>query len=152
MVASLRHGLHPRHPADTRACRTSSQTVEGGRPMRNRGTILAFVLMSVCAYQTVRAADHIDGPRASADPSADITDVFTWMTPDASKVIIAIDLTRNATTDSRFSDAVVYATRTTSRSAFGGTAAAQIDVSCTFNVAQEVQCWVGDDAYVAGDA
>jgi hypothetical protein len=114
--------------------------------------ILAFVLMGVCAYQSVRAADHIDGPRASADPSADITDVFTWMTPDASKVIIAIDLTRNATTDSRFSDAVVYATRTTSRSAFGGTAAAQIDVSCTFNVAQEVQCWVGDDAYVAGDA
>jgi hypothetical protein len=120
--------------------------------MRNRGIIAALALASVFAYQTARAADHIDGPRASADPSADITDVFTWMTPDASHVILVIDLTRNATTDSKFSDAVVYATRTRSQATFGGAAAEQIDVSCTFNVAQEVQCWVGDKAYVAGDA
>jgi hypothetical protein len=110
------------------------------------------VLASVVGYQTARAADHIDGPRASADPSADITDVFTWMTPDAAKVIIAIDLTRNASTESKFSDAVVYAVRTTSSATFGGSAAAQIDVLCTFDVAQQVQCWVGDDAYVSGDA
>ncbi len=75
--------------------------------MRNRGLIVAVVLASVLGQQTVRAADHIDGPRASADPAADITDVFTWMTADAARVIIAIDLTRNATTDSKFSDAVV---------------------------------------------
>jgi hypothetical protein len=120
--------------------------------MRNRGVIVALVLASMCGVQSVRAADHIDGPRASADPAADITDVFTWMTADAARVIIAIDLTRNATTDSRFSDAVVYATRTTSSAAFGGTAAASIDVLCTFDVAQQVQCWVGDEAYVSGDA
>jgi hypothetical protein len=120
--------------------------------MQNRGLIVTLVLASICCYQTVRAADHIDGPRASADPAADITDVFTWMTADAARVIIAIDLTRNATTDSRFSDAVVYATRTHSSATFGGTTAAQIDVSCTFSANQEVQCWVGDEAYVAGDA
>lgn len=120
--------------------------------MRNRGLIVAVVLASVLGQQTVRAADHIDGPRASADPAADITDVFTWMTADAARVIIAIDLTRNATTDSKFSDAVVYATRTSSSATFGGTAADQVDVLCTFNVAQQVQCWVGDDAYVSGDA
>ena len=120
--------------------------------MRNRGLIVAVVLTSMFRYQSVRAADHIDGPRASADPAADITDVFTWMTPDAARVIIALDLTRNATTDSKFSDAVVYALRTSSSATFGGAAADQIDVLCTFNVAQQVQCWVGDDAYVTGDA
>src|SRR5690348_14138955 len=120
--------------------------------MRNRLLILALTLASICGYQRVQAADHIDGPRASADPAADITDVFTWMTADASKVIIAIDLTRNATTDSKFSDAVVYAARTVSSPAFGGTAAAPVDVFCTFSVGQQVQCWVGDKAYVAGDA
>jgi hypothetical protein len=114
--------------------------------------ILALTLASICGYQSVRAADHIDGPRASADPSADITDVFSWMTADAARVIIAIDLTRNATAESRFSDAVVYATRTVSSPTFGGTSAAPVDVLCTFDVAQRVQCWVGDDAYVAGDA
>ena len=120
--------------------------------MRIRGLVVALVLATMCGYQTVRAADHIDGPRASADPSADITDVFTWMTADAAKVIIAIDLTRNATTASKFSDAVVYATRTRSSATFGGAAADPIDVVCTFNTAQQVQCWVGDDAYVSGDA
>jgi hypothetical protein len=120
--------------------------------MRNRVLIVALTLASICGPFTVRAADHVDGPRASADPSADITDVFTWMTADAAKVIIAIDLTRNATSASKFSNAVVYATRTVSSPSFGGTAAAPVDVLCTFSVDQQVQCWVGDDAYVAGDA
>ncbi len=120
--------------------------------MRNRGLIVVLVLASMFVHRTVRAADHIDSPRASADPAADITDVFTWMTADASRVIIAIDLTRNATTDSKFSDAVVYATRTRSSASFGGAAAGQIDVLCTFDADQQVQCWVGDDAYVSGDA
>src|SRR5215510_12115394 len=50
-----------------------------------------------------RAADHADGPRASADPSADITDVFAWMSPDAGRLVLVMDLVRNATPTSRFS-------------------------------------------------
>ena len=120
--------------------------------MRNRVLILALTLASIGGFQTARAADHVDGPRASADPAADITDVFTWMTADASKVIIATDLTRNATAESRFSDAVVYATRTTSRASYGGAAGDPVDILCTFGTDQQVQCWVGDVAYVSGDA
>lgn len=99
-----------------------------------------------------RAADHADGPAASADPSADITDVFAWMSADANRVYLVMDLVRNASAASKFSDSVQYVFHTTSRPGFGGTAAAEVDVVCTFNTAQTIQCWAGKEAYVTGDA
>ena len=54
------------------------------------------------------------GRRRRPIPSADITDAFAWMTPDASKVILVMDLTRNADAGSRFSDSVQYVFHTTS--------------------------------------
>ncbi len=97
------------------------------------------------------AADHIDGPQASADPAADITDAFAWMTPDASRVILVMDLTRNANTGSRFSDSVQYVFHTTSSASYGGTKSADVPVICEFDPQQRVQCWAGD-SYVTGDA
>src|SRR5215471_21482537 len=75
---------------------------------------LAIVMM-LCLSQSSRSADHVDGPAASADPAADITDVFTWMSPDAQSVFLIMSLVRNATTASRFSDSVQYVFHTTSR-------------------------------------
>ena len=98
------------------------------------------------------AADHIDGPQASADPSADITDAFAWMTPDASKVILVMDLTRNADVGSRFSDSVQYVFHTTSSASYGGTKSEDVSVICQFDAQQRVECWAGDEAYVTGDA
>jgi hypothetical protein len=102
--------------------------------------------------QVVRAADHIDGPQASADPSADITDAFAWMTPDASKVILVMDLTRNADLGSRFSDSVQYVFHTTSRASYGATPSADVPVICQFDPQQRVECWAGNQAFVTGDA
>ena len=102
--------------------------------------------------QSAWAADHIDGPQASADPSADITDAFAWMTPDASKVILVMDLTRNADVGSRFSDSVQYVFHTTSSASYGGTPSADVPVICQFDAHQRVECWAGDEAFVAGDA
>lgn len=98
------------------------------------------------------AADHIDGPQASADPSADITDVFAWMTPDASKVILVMDLVRNADVTSRFSDGVQYVFHTTSSASYGGAKSAEVAVVCQFDPQQRIECWAGDEAYVTGDA
>jgi hypothetical protein len=98
------------------------------------------------------AADHIDGPQASADPAADITDAFAWMTPDASKVILVMDLTRNADVESKFSDSVQYVFHTTSSASFGGTPSADVPVICQFDPQQRVECWAGDESYVTGDA
>lgn len=104
------------------------------------------------ATRFASAADHVDGPRASADPAADVTDAFAWMTPDASKVILVMDLTRNAGSGSRFSDQVHYVFHTASRASFGDAPSEDVLVICQFDADQRVECWAGDDAYVAGDA
>jgi len=114
----------------------------------------AVVTATVLAIsgQLAWAADHIDGPQAAADPAADITDAFAWMTPDASTVILAMDLTRNADVGSRFSDSVQYVFHTTSSDSYGGTKSEDVPVICQFDPQQRVECWAGDQAYVTGDA
>jgi hypothetical protein len=112
---------------------------------------LAIVMM-LCLSQSSRSADHVDGPAASADPAADITDVFVWMSPDAQRVFLIMSLTRNATTTSRFSNSVQYVFHTTSRSSFGAPPSSEVAIICTFNQAQIIQCWAGNEAYVTGDA
>ncbi len=112
-----------------------------------------FLLTALLFFPELsRAADHVDGPRASADPSADITDVFAWMSPDAANVYLVMDLVRNASIESRFSDSVQYVFRTTSEASFGSGNTTSVDVICEFDASQAIQCWVGDEAYVTGDA
>ncbi len=120
--------------------------------MMRRWLVAVGVLAVGLIGGPVRAADHADGPTASADPSADITDVFAWMSADAGKVYLVMDLVRNASATSKFSDSVQYVFHTTSRASFGGTAAPEVDVICTFNTAQKIQCWAGKEAYLSGDA
>jgi len=98
------------------------------------------------------AADHIDGPQAAADPAADITDAFAWMTPDARKVILVMDLTRNANSGSKFSDSVQYVFHTTSRPTFDAPPSDDVPVICQFDPQQRVSCWAGTAAFVTGDA
>ena len=122
-----------------------------------KGKLIAVgILLLGLSFRPTRAADHADGPRASADPAADITDVFAWTSPDARRVNLVMDLVRNATTASRFSDGVQYVFHTTSRAAFGAEPSEEVDVVCVFNRAQRIRCWVGQDeharAQIAGHA
>jgi hypothetical protein len=110
--------------------------------------IVAIMLLS----QSSRSADHIDSPITKADPAADITDAFAWMSPDANTVFLVMSLVRNATTASKFSDGVQYVFHTTSQPRFGATPSAEVAIICTFNAAQTIQCWAGNEAYVTGDA
>ena len=112
--------------------------------------LVMFVLLTLC--QSLQSADHVDSPAASADPTADITDVFAWMSPDAQTVYLVLAVVRNAPAASKFSDSVQYVYHTTSRSTFGAPPSAEVMIICTFNQAQTIQCWAGNDAYVTGDA
>src|SRR5437870_13782251 len=106
-----------------------------------KGRLMAAGALAVgLLCRTAGAADHADGPRASADPSADITDVFAWMSPDANRLNLVMDLVRNATTASRFSDSVQYVLHTTSKASFGAAPSPEVDIVCTFNRAQKVRC------------
>jgi len=113
--------------------------------------VLAAAVLAVSG-QLASAADHIDGPQAAADPAADITDAFAWMTPDASKVILVMDLTRNADVGSKFSDSVQYVFHTTSSASYGAAKSEDVPVICQFDPQQRVECWAGNDAFVTGDA
>ncbi len=111
----------------------------------------AVLAVALFAAPRALAADHQDGPAATADPSADITDVFAWMSSDASKVNLVMDVYPAATTTSQFSNSVQYVFHTSSRASFGATVAASVNVICTFDTSQKISCWAGSE-YVTGDA
>jgi hypothetical protein len=112
--------------------------------------------------ETALAADHLDGPQASADPTADVTDVFAWMSPDTTattgRVYLVMDVNKNASTTTKFSNSVLYALHTNSGAGFGTVPpTGGINIICSFDVAQKISCWVvGSDGktidYVNGDA
>ena len=115
-------------------------------PTRRAAAIVAALFAPVAL-----AADHTDGPQATADPAADITDVFAWTTSDGTKLNLIMDVFPAATSAAKFSNAVQYVFHTQSRAAFGQAAAASEDIVCTFDAAQHVSCWAGNE-YVSGDA
>lgn len=106
---------------------------------------------SLLAAPLALAADHQDGPAATNDPAADITDVFVWTTADATKVNLVMDVSPAASTASRFSDTVQYVFHTSSRASFGAASTASEDVICTFDTTQTISCWAGSE-YVTGNA
>ena len=64
--------------------------------MRRNWFIAVGVLALGLTPGLARAADHLDGPAVTADPSTDITDVFAWMNGDASKLYLVLNVTRAA--------------------------------------------------------
>lgn len=121
---------------------------------RNRILLPAICVVGAVLFvgRHARAADHLDGPAVTADPAADITDLFAWMSSDASKVNLVMDVQPLADTNSKFSDAVQYVFHTTSQGAFGAAAAQSTNLICTFAASQTIQCWLGNQEYVTGDA
>lgn len=96
------------------------------------------------------AADHVDAPGVIADPTADLTDVFAWMDPAGGKMNLILNIP-SAGAGSAFSDAVQYVFHVESMAGYG-MAGETTNIICTFDASQMVSCWVGDQAYVNGDA
>jgi len=124
----------------------------GSRGSRKLVALAAFILAVTTGAIALRAADHLDSPAAAADPTADITDVYAWMTPDASKVNLVMDVYANAPATAMFSDQVLYVFHVNSKQSFAATTATETDVVCGFDATQKVSCWVGGADYVTGDA
>jgi Domain of unknown function (DUF4331) len=110
----------------------------------------AVALLAVTSL--TRAADHRDAPdvQVAANIAADINDVYTWMTEDASKLNLAMTVFPAADKNAQFSDAVQYVFHVNSSKGFG-MAQTETLIMCTFAADQTVQCWAGDE-YVTGDA
>jgi hypothetical protein len=114
--------------------------------MRTRLVMAAAIwLLSTPSY----AADHQDGPAATAAAETDITDVFAWMSTDHSKMYQVMDVFPAATTAAKFSNNALYVFHTTSKSALTAATGTPLDIICKFDAAQAIQCWAGSE-YVAG--
>lgn len=111
------------------------------------------LLISTLATTPTWAIDHADSASAMATPGADITDLFSWMSSDGSKVILAMTVFPSASAGSRFPSDVLYAFHTVSRSSITATTGVQTDIYCGFDDSQRISCIVGDPSTaVSGDA
>src|SRR6478736_6915234 len=55
-------------------------------------------------------SDHVDGPRQIGDPSADLTDLFAFISPaDPNRTVLAANVFPSAGTQAMFSNAVNHA-------------------------------------------
>lgn len=100
------------------------------------------------------AADHRDGPGTLTDPTVDITDVYAWMSADASKVYLVMDLqgaNTGATAMTRFSNSALYAFHLSSGAQFGKNTKDET-IICKFDgqATQGFQCWGPGSEYVTG--
>jgi uncharacterized protein DUF4331 len=67
---------------------------------------------ALAALTSVHASDHLDGPRAVANPQADITDVFAFTSPETpGHVVLAMTVTPFAPPAAEFSTVVDYVFR-----------------------------------------
>lgn len=109
--------------------------------------VLALLLFPLAAH----AADHVDAPMASGDPAVDITDFYTWMTPDAERLVLVLNVAPYATENSRFRKDAVYAFHVHSSNAYGEPQT-ETQILCRFY--QEdgtgVECWAGSE-YISGN-
>lgn len=109
------------------------------------------LLVAALLVVPARASDHLDSPSVIAAPDADLTDLYTWV--DGNQVVLALGVSPLATSVSKFSDKVQYVFHTASTDKYlGGAAPVPVDVICTFDLAQNVSCWVGTADFVSGDA
>ena len=107
----------------------------------------AALIVLASMATSLRAADHGDGPAAQMpDPSADITDVFAWMSADGSKVELVMDVYPDAPPTAHFSPSVQYVLHLASAPAFNPAAPPPLTqkvVLCNFAPNGRGQCWLG---------
>lgn len=128
------------------------------------GGVASLALGTVLATRSSYAADHLDAFSLATNPLADINDVYSWMTSDASKLnlVMTVSPAEPAAGMRTFGPAVQYVFHVVSRT---GTmpnqvvampaAGVETKVICTFASDTSVQCWVVSGTtvkdYVKGD-
>ena len=107
-----------------------------GRRSAALAGLAACSTLALLSTTTGRASDHLDGPRTTADPQADIADVFAFTSPDhPGRLVLAMTVTPFASVAARFSSGVDYVFRVRRASAVQPLAldTTALDVICGFD-------------------
>jgi hypothetical protein len=91
-------------------------------------------------------SDHFDSPLMTANPQADIADVYAWTAPEGRRLNLVMTVVGHS-----FSDRLFYRLHIDSGASFGRTTAS-ITVTCRFPSPQTADCTLGNVDSVAGDA
>jgi hypothetical protein len=122
-------------------------------PIRTLAAGLGLTLVASSAtFWSLRAADHADGPATTAEPTADIDDVYTWMSPDTTDLNLVMTIGRDVPGTFRLSDRVQYVFHTSSRPSFGAQPGPEYNIICEAETSGQVRCWAGNDIFLGGDA
>jgi hypothetical protein len=112
--------------------------------------LAAVALLLLVNTEKSKAADHGDSPSVG---QCDIADLYSWMTPDANRLVLA------ATFGSGFSNGCQYVLHTKSMDAFGAADGTSTMIICHYDN-NAMSCWVGEpnnpgggtfQSYVSGD-
>lgn len=87
-----------------------------------------------CTPAASFAADHLDTPTVVADPAADISDLFAWMSPDGQHLNLVLDLF-----GPQLSDAIDYQFHISSSRTSDGRGR-NVELSCRFAVNEAIDC------------
>jgi Domain of unknown function (DUF4331) len=120
--------------------------------MKRLSLQLAGFLALLALVPTAQAADHRDGPAATANKDADINDVYAWVDPGGQKVNLVMTFNPAAPTGTKPSDAVLYVFHLNSKQTFTAPTSTEVRVVCGFDAQQRISCWAGDGEYVTGIA
>jgi hypothetical protein len=115
------------------------------------GGAFGLGLGALLVAHSTQAADHLDSPAAAANPMADLTDVYAWNTPDATKVNLIMGISPGDPGTRHFDNTVQYVFHVSSTSAINSQTRTETKVICTFASDTDAQCWVGTKDYVKGD-
>ena len=104
-----------------------------------------LVWLALLAAAPAFAADHLDTPTVTADPAADIGDLFAWTSADGKRLNLVMDIVGK-----RFSDQVQYVFHVDSGQHLGKTTASAV-LLCQFDTAGAASCWAGRQDRLQGD-
>jgi hypothetical protein len=107
--------------------------------------LLEFLVCASLASAAI-ASDHLDSPTVTQDATADIGDLYAWMSQDAKRLNLVMTLV-----GASFSDRIDYVFHIDSGSTIGATTAS-VTLRCRFHQKGTIDCAAGDVDRATGDA
>lgn len=122
--------------------------MRSGKSSVARGAMAASLAVALAINGAAPAwsSDHFDSPSMTANPQADIGDIYAWSTPEGHRLNLAMTIVGHS-----FSDRLRYVFHIDSGKAFGRTTASTTIV-CRFPAPKLADCRIGTVDSVQGDA